>query len=523
MTVSLAPFGRAFHSLATRAMLLALFNALLVLLWGTILIAATYNRNLIEFLRAPVGEKILTVSRKVSLDLLENESESWDSILRRESDGTPFRLELLDSHGKRLAGEQLDLPKDVQEYANNLNSALSNTPKFDAYDRPSESFLKQGNFYIGHDRRTGLNWASSHLLIHFVDGNMYGHGTLVWCFSGILNNPYFFTSRPYLALLAGALLITALCWIPAVGLLLRRVSKLTAATREIAEGKFESRLPAKGKDEIGQLVESVAIMSRQISGLLHQHQRFASDAAHELCSPIARIQMAAELLRERLCVQESTERGTQLDRLQTQTKPDATALQYLSDITEDTEQMSELVKDLLLYSRTRDSKEPIDAQTCQLASLVRSVLKREGLDEKGMRIDVPDSLQLIVPVTYLRRALANLLRNAQLYAGEAGPVEISAYQDGSTIRIIVRDQGPGIPEKELERVFAPFYRIETSRSRDTGGTGLGLAIVRSSIDACNGSVVSRNRNPHGLEIEIALPVDLATPISQEELASLSAT
>jgi two-component system sensor histidine kinase CpxA len=136
---------------------------------------------------------------------------------------------------------------------------------------------------------------------------------------------------------------------------------------------------------------------------------------------------------------------------------------------------------------------------------------------------VPDSLQLIVPVTYLRRALANLLRNAQLYAGEAGPVEISAYQDGSTIRIIVRDQGPGIPEKELERVFAPFYRIETSRSRDTGGTGLGLAIVRSSIDACNGSVVCRNRNPHGLEIEIALPVDLATPISQEELASLSAT
>jgi len=523
LIVSLSHFGRFFHSLATRAMLLALANALLVLLWGTILIAATYNRNLIEFLRAPVGERILAVSRKVSLDLLENESESWDAILRRESEGTPFHLELLDSHGKRLAGERLDIPKDVQQYANNISSALSSTPKFDAYDRPSESFLKQGNFYIGHDPRTGLDWAGAHVLIHFVDGNMYGHGTLVWCFSGVWNNPYFFTSRPYLALLGGALFITAMCWIPAVGLLLRKVSKLTVATREIAEGKFDFRLPAKGKDEIGQLVESVAIMSRQISGLLYQHQRFASDAAHELCSPLARIQIAAELMRERIEGQDSIDIGARTDNSHARYRPDALASQYLSDIAEDAEQMSQLVQDLLLYSRTRNGQRPVDVHRCHLVSIVQDVLRRESLEDKGVRIDIAESLQLTVPVTHLERALANLLRNAQLYAGEAGPVEVSAYLDGESIRIIVRDQGPGIPEKELEHVFAPFYRIENSRSRNTGGTGLGLAIVKSSIDACNGTVLCRNRKPHGLEVEITLPSALSTSAPQAEVAALNST
>jgi signal transduction histidine kinase len=122
---------------------------------------------------------------------------------------------------------------------------------------------------------------------------------------------------------------------------------------------------------------------------------------------------------------------------------------------------------------------------------------------------------------HLMRALANLLRNAQLYAGEGGLVEVSAYRDHESVRIIVRDQGPGIPEKELERVFAPFYRIENSRSRKTGGTGLGLAIVKSSIDACNGSVICRNCKPHGLEVEITLPAVLPAFLPQDEMASLN--
>jgi len=107
--------------------------------------------------------------------------------------------------------------------------------------------------------------------------------------------------------------------------------------------------------------------------------------------------------------------------------------------------------------------------------------------------------------SHLRRALANLLRNAYQHAGDSGSVGISAHQDERGVHVFVRDEGPGIPEAELQQVFAPFYRVEYARSRHTGGTGLGLAIVQSSIETCGGTVDCRNRLPTGLEVEMTLP------------------
>jgi two-component system sensor histidine kinase CpxA len=349
-------------------------------------------------------------------------------------------------------------------------------------------------------------WAGVHVLIHYMGDNMYGHGTLVWRFSSIWTNTYFFNVWPYAFLLLGAFFLTTAFWFPAVGLLLRRVSRLTAATREIAKGNFDTELPASRDDEIGQLSESVAIMSRQISGLIQQQQRFVSDAAHELCSPMSRMQIAVELLERNHAAKDSP--STADPTVDTE-EP------YFSDLAEEVHQMSELIQDLLFYSRTRNAPVTIPAEGVALAPLVREVIEREGLDGKGIVTSIASDIVVEASAVHLRRAIANLLRNAQQYGGESGRVEVAAAIESGKAHLFVRDQGPGIPEEELEHVFAPFYRVEYARTRRTGGTGLGLAIVKSSIEACGGTVCCRNLHPNGLEVEMTLP--LLTVVTQSML------
>ena len=492
--MNLLPMGK---SLATRALLLGLINAVAVLALGLVMMEIAYHRGLVDFLQAPIQERILSASRSISLDLLENDSESWNRILKREAQGTPFQFALLDNEGKQIAGEHLDLPPSVHQFSSNITSKLTYVPKFESNERPERKY-SAGNFFLQRDPSSKMYWAGVHVLMRYMDSDMYGHGTLVWRFSSLWTNSYFFDFWPYVALVCGALLITIFCWLPAARALLRRVSRLTNATREIAKGNFDVSLPPASEDEIGQLTASVALMSRQIADLVHQQERFVSDAAHELCSPVSRLQIALELFRPA---------GNESD----QSKDHEASLDprsrdvYFDDLVEEVEQMSDLIQDLLFYSRARNQKLPAKAQDVGIGATIRTLIDREALSDKEVIVNVPSSLHVRVSESHLRRALANLLRNAHQHAGDFGAVEIAAHQDNDGVHVFVRDQGPGIPEGELRQVFAPFYRVEYARSRHTGGTGLGLAIVQSSIEACGGTVSCRNRRPTGLEVEMILP------------------
>jgi two-component system, OmpR family, sensor histidine kinase CpxA len=484
-------------SLATRALLLGLINAAAVLTLGLVMMETAYHRGLVDFLQAPVQERILSTSRSISLDLLENDSESWNRILKREAQGTPFQFALLDNQGIQIAGEPMELPKNVHQFSSNVTSKLTYVPKFESNERPEHKY-SAGNFFLQRDPHSKVYWAGVHVLMRYMDNDMYGHGTLIWRFSSLWTNSYFFDFWPYVVLICGALLLTTLCWLPAARALLHRVSRLTHATREIAKGNFDVALPPATEDEIGQLTESVALMSRQIAGLVHQQERFVSDAAHELCSPVSRLQIALELSRpasEELRAEGTPEGGSSADLRDS----------YFTDLAEEVEQMSELIQDLLFYSQARNHKLPPKAQDVEVAATIRNLIDREALSDREVIINVPPSLHVHVSESHLRRALANLLRNASQHAGEVGTVEIAAHQDTEGVHVFVRDQGPGIPEGELRQVFAPFYRVEYARSRHTGGTGLGLAIVQSSIEACGGTVSCRNRRPTGLEVEMILP------------------
>lgn len=138
-------------------------------------------------------------------------------------------------------------------------------------------------------------------------------------------------------------------------------------------------------------------------------------------------------------------------------------------------------------------------------AIARDAVMREGLNGMDVvRIDIGAPLLALADREFLLRSLSNLIRNAIRYAGRGGPVVIAGSRQHAEVVITVSDSGPAILQEEIDRAFAPFYRIETSRNRDTGGAGLGLAIVKSCIEACNGRVECRNRHPAGFEVEIRL-------------------
>ena len=178
----------------------------------------------------------------------------------------------------------------------------------------------------------------------------------------------------------------------------------------------------------------------------------------------------------------------------------------IADIQEEVQHMSALVNELLSFSRAGMQAVDVKLAKLNLAATVARVLAREASDGVAVEVSVDEELNVLADAEYLFRALSNVVRNAIRYAGYAGPIQISARANQEAVAITVADNGPGVPEEHLEDLFAPFYRLDPARSQDTGGLGLGLAIVRSSVEACQGSVRCRNRQPHGLEVEIRLPL-----------------
>ena len=187
-----------------------------------------------------------------------------------------------------------------------------------------------------------------------------------------------------------------------------------------------------------------------------------------------------------------------------------TSLRLHAEFVEDTEtkakifaaldEMQRMTEDALAFIREDMRRE--ETRTVDLHALLDSVAA--DLAELGHDIAVADSGRVLVACrpAALRRALRNLLENAADYGGRAAA---RVERDDAEIRVVVEDEGPGIPEDELERVFEPFVRLEASRSRDTGGSGLGLAISRSIVRGHGGDVRLANRVEGGLRATVALP------------------
>lgn len=320
-----------------------------------------------------------------------------------------------------------------------------------------------------------------------VQSQVQYHATLV-AVSNTMGGAGLFTDPlQWINVLIVAVVLSVLFWLPMVRNITRPIAEVTAATEQIAKGKFDTRVGTSRTDEIGRVGHAVNHMADRLDGFVKGQRRFLGDISHELCSPIARIQAALGILGQRA---------------------DDEQKKYVKNVQDEVEHMSELVNELLLFSQEGVNPKTIELEPVSLRKVIGQIIDRERGKSSQIRISIDKDLLVVANSQRLSLALGNLVRNAVQYAGKSGPITLTAKQEDNSIIINIIDNGPGLPEDCLPRIFDPFYRPELSRGRDTGGVGLGLAIVKTCVEACNGTVACRNREPSGLEFTIRLDAAL---------------
>jgi two-component system, OmpR family, sensor histidine kinase CpxA len=277
--------------------------------------------------------------------------------------------------------------------------------------------------------------------------------------------------------------------------LTRPILRLRSAARELAAGNLRARASGsmeKRHDELGELVRDFNQMADRIEILVDSERQLIRDISHELRSPLARLNVALGLARQRA----GADAAPQLDRIE-----------------REAERLNELIGRLLTLTRMESAGTPPEQLPVSLSELVQKVaedaeFEAESRGHCSVQVNAAEDCITIGSPDLLRSAVENVVRNAVRYTAEGTQVQIdlASVMDGAkwaTIR--VRDHGPGLPESELTNVFRPFYRIAGARERETGGTGLGLAITDRAVRLHGGTVKASNAHGGGLLVEMRLP------------------
>lgn len=282
--------------------------------------------------------------------------------------------------------------------------------------------------------------------------------------------------------LAAFLLMT----LTAAGLTLWAVRRLTAPVRVLAEaaealGRDVNAppLPENGPTETAVAAVAFNTMAARIRRFVKDRTEMLTAIGHDLRTPITRLKLRAEFI----------------DDEELRTK-----------ILGDLDELETMVSATLAFGRDSQVSEPVSS--VDLVELLRTILDEtsDAHPEAADRLTYqgPSHQTVRVRPVALKRALANLVSNAESYGG-AARVTMVAPAEG-TVAVTIEDDGPGIPVEEMDRVFEPFHRLEQSRNRETGGVGLGLPIARNMLRAHGGDVVLKNRPEGGLRAIVTLPV-----------------
>jgi two-component system OmpR family sensor kinase len=288
-----------------------------------------------------------------------------------------------------------------------------------------------------------------------------------------------------LAVLAGIALLGL--WIVRLGL--RPLEAIGRTADRIAGGDLSHRVGrAEPHTEVGRLGLVLNSMLDRIEASDRRLRRFVADASHELRTPLAAVRAYSELF----------ERGA--DR-----RPDDLA-RAMAGIRRESERMSELVEDLLLLARL-DEGQQLERERVDLSAVAAEAVETARTVDPSRRIDLEaDPVVVLGDRARLRRVLDNLLANVRSHTPPGTPAYVRVRsEDGSAI-VEVADEGPGLPEGAAENVFRRFYRVDASRSRDSGGVGLGLSIVAAIAEAHDGSASATSAPGEGSRFRVSLPL-----------------
>ena len=265
---------------------------------------------------------------------------------------------------------------------------------------------------------------------------------------------------------------------PVIRRLTKRLEALQAGVERWGQGDLSTRVQVEGKDEVAFLAERFNQAAERIEQLLGSHKALLANASHELRSPLARIRMSLELLGQEGPAAQREEIGRSIREL------------------------DQLIDEILLASRLDRQGDAEPFEEVDLMGLAAEECARSGAQLQIEPADVGHGMLLQGSPRLLRRLLRNLLENAQRHG--KGDVTASIERLGAQWVLRVRDQGPGVPPAERERIFEPFYRL-SGRSEQSGGVGLGLALVKTIAERHGGSVACEEALGGGAMFVVRLP------------------
>lgn len=273
-------------------------------------------------------------------------------------------------------------------------------------------------------------------------------------------------------LLLALVLVTGVALV-AVRKATRPFALFAAAAERLGVDVAAPPMAETGPREVRQAIQAFNVMQGRIARFVQDRTQMLAAISHDLKTPITRLRLRAEFMED-----------------------DEQRAKMLGDLAE----MEAMIAATLAFARDDSAREP--RLRLDLAAMVQGMA--EDMEDLGAGCTYagPQSLVTEARPAALKRAIANLVDNAIKYGGGA---RLSLSQAGGEVILTIDDDGPGIPDGDVERVFAPFVRLETSRSRDTGGSGLGLAVARAAIRAHGGDIRLANRAEGGLRVTVSLP------------------
>ncbi|HLV88108.1 MAG TPA: ATP-binding protein [Candidatus Sulfotelmatobacter sp.] len=276
------------------------------------------------------------------------------------------------------------------------------------------------------------------------------------------------------------------------------IVKLRAAARQLASGDLTARTGAPGsgrRDEVAGLMRDFDAMAERLEILMKAQSRLLNDISHELRSPLARLNVALGLARQRAGAGSNEE---MLERIELEAS-----------------RLNELIGRILTLARLEDGEQRMPQTPVPLDEVVLNVAEDAEFEAQARHCHVHTTIpegnwEVRGNGSLLHSAVENVVRNAIRYTQEGTSVQIEMSSEGSAAGaeavLKVSDAGPGVPPEALGKLFEPFYRLDEARGRQTGGVGLGLAITERAVRFHGGRVSAHNRAQGGLQVEIRLPL-----------------
>ncbi|MGD2046522.1 MAG: HAMP domain-containing sensor histidine kinase [Gemmatimonadota bacterium] len=262
--------------------------------------------------------------------------------------------------------------------------------------------------------------------------------------------------------------------------LLKPVRELSEGVEKLREGDLNVEMETRRSDELGQLMASFNEMATAIRERIRARDQLLVDVSHEIRSPLTRMRVAMEMM------------------------PDGAAKE---SVIEDIEETEAMISVLLETERLDSPHGGLTLDSVDLSDLLPEVVAERSDQDPGVELDGTDQpLVARVDSERVKTVVGNLLTNALRHSDPEGvPVRVTLERVGGDAVITVRDCGEGIEQEDLGRIFEPFYRVDRSRSKDTGGYGIGLSLVKRIVEAHGGAIDVESRRGQGTSVRVTLP------------------